>query len=97
MKILINTSNLKKGGALQVAHSFLSEIKEIKEHEFHVVLSSTLSNQINPREYYENFIFYSYSIKTTFFKALIGKDKFLSNLENTISPDCVFTVFGPAY
>lgn len=97
MNVLINTSNLNKGGALQVAHSFLTEIKENMAHEFHVVLSSTLKEQINPQEYPENFTFYYYSIKTSVFKAITGIDDFLSNLENAINPDCIFTVFGPAY
>lgn len=97
MKIFVNTSNLKKGGALQVAHSFLTEIKENTEHEFHVVLSSTLSDQITPQKYPENFTFYHYSIKTSAFKVITGIDDFLYNLENTVNPDCIFTVFGPSY
>ena len=97
MKILINTSNLKKGGALQVAHSFLTEIKENTENEFHVVLSSTLSKQINEKEYSENFKFYHYSINSNILNTITGKNKFLTNLENQVTPDCIFTVFGPAY
>ena len=97
MKILINTSNLKKGGALQVANSFLTEIKENTVHEFHVVLSSTLSKQINPQEYPKNFTFYHYSIKPSVFKAITGIDGFLGNLEKTIKPDKVFSVFAPTY
>ena len=97
MKLFINTSNLKKGGALQVAHSFLTEIKENTEHNFHVVLSSKIREQINTNEYPENFTFYDYTIKPGILKVITGKDTYLNKLESRIKPDCIFTVFGPAY
>lgn len=97
MKILINTSNLKIGGALQVAHSFLYEIKENRNHEFHVVLSMALIEQINTDEYPENFKFYSYSLKPNLLKALTGKVAFLSKLEKEIKPQKVFSIFAPTY
>jgi len=97
MKILINTSNLKKGGAIQVAHSFLTEIRENTEHVFHVVKSSVLSQQINIQEYPENFTFYNYSKKLSLLRAVGGKDAFLENIEKRLNPDCILTIFGPAY
>ncbi|MCE4566484.1 glycosyltransferase [Maribellus sp. CM-23] len=97
MKLLINTSNLKKGGALQVAHSFLTEIKENTEHFFHVVLSTALSEQINTQEFSPNFTFYNYAIDLGILNITIGKDSFLDSLENKIKPDKVFSVFGPTY
>jgi glycosyltransferase involved in cell wall biosynthesis len=97
MKILINTSNLRKGGALQVAHSFLTEIKENTKHEFYIVLSESLEKQINTKEYPDNFIFYSYSIKPGIINALTGKDAFLNHLEKAIKPDKVFSIFAPTY
>lgn len=97
MNLLINTSNLNKGGALQVAHSFLSEIKNNKEHIFHVVLSNAISKQIDYESYPKNFKFFLYSLKPTVLKTLIGHDSFLDQLERSIKPNCVFTVFGPSY
>ncbi|WP_372948076.1 glycosyltransferase [Mariniphaga sp.] len=97
MKILVNTSNLKKGGGLQVAHSFLNEIKSNTEHIFHIVLSLALREQINPQDYPENFTFYNYSINPTLLKAIAGRDSFLNSLEEKIQPDKVFSVFGPTY
>lgn len=97
MKLLINTSNLKKGGALQVAHSFLTEIKENSAHEFHVVLSSALSEQIHTQEFPENFTFYHYSVKPGFVNVIFGKDTYLDNLEKEIKSDCVFSIFSPTY
>ena len=97
MKILINTSNLNKGGALQVAHSFLTEIKNNTEIQFYVILSSSLNKQINLEAYPKNFVFYNYSIKPSILKAITGKDRFLNKIENQIFPDCIFSVFGPTY
>lgn len=97
MKILINTSNLNKGGSLQVAHSFLNEIKAYMEYDFHVVLSASVAQQINTKEYPKNFIFYYYSINPSLIKAITGKDAFLNNLEKNIKPDKVFSVFAPTY
>ena len=46
MNILINCSNLKFGGGLKVAHSFLNEVKKgYKQHKFIVVLYSNLYDQ----------------------------------------------------
>ena len=42
MHILINASNLKAGGALQVADSLCGLLGEFPEHEFVVVLSRAL-------------------------------------------------------
>ena len=97
MKILINTSNLKLGGAIQVAHSFINEIRTNRKHQFYVVLSKELSEQININDFNSNFKFYSYSITPRVLKSFIGKDYFLDNLENRIKPDRVFSVFAPTY
>ena len=97
MKIIINTSNLKKGGALQVAHSFLSEIRKNSENSYFVILSSALHKQITIGEFPENFRFYHYTLKPSVRKVLNGRDKFLDKFENEIRPDCILTIFGPSY
>lgn len=97
MKLMINTSNLKKGGALQVAHSFLAEIKNNQIHFFHVVLSSVLGELISTQAFPKNFVFYQYSIKPGIKNTITGKDAYLDNLEKKIKPDCIFSVFGPTY
>ena len=75
MIILINCSNLKVGGGLQVAHSFLYDIKSNAEHQFVVVLSDFLKYQINQSEFPDNFKFFHYSIKPSAYKAIFGNDK----------------------
>lgn len=97
MKIFINASNLRQGGALQVAHSFLNEIKENTNHQFTVVLSTDLARQIQTNLFPKNFEFFVYSIKPSLFKAFLGNDVFLDDLIEKRSPDRVFTVFGPHY
>jgi len=97
MKILINTSNLNKGGAIQVAHSFINEIKNNTTHSFYIVLSNELKEQIKFELFPSNFKFYFYSIKINLLKAIVGYDSFLSKLEAKIKPDRVFSVFAPTY
>lgn len=43
MNILINASNLKRGGGLQVADSICEQLELFPHHNFIVVLSSYLS------------------------------------------------------
>lgn len=97
MKILINCSNLKVGGGLQVAHSFLNHIKNNSIHTFVVVLSKELRSQINKDEFCDNFKFFDYNISTSPLKALFGKDKFLNKLVKTEGIEKVLSIFGPTY
>ena len=101
MKILVNLSNLKMGGALQVAYSFLVELLSLKsnEHEFHVVLSKELENEFIDKEGGVFSKFKVYKLQNQPAYAFKGKKarKELDNLENLIKPSCVFSVFGPTY
>ena len=98
MKILINTSNLYVGGGLQVALSFITELKELNtNHEYHIFLSLAVDKQIDQKEFTGNFYFYLIekspaSLKTR--KTIVAK---LNSLEEHIKPDIVFSVFGPSY
>lgn len=98
MIILINTSILYVGGGLQIALSFLDELKQINaEHEYHVLLSLAVAKQINQSSFPDNFRFYMIekspaSLKTR--KHIVAK---LEAFESQIRPDIVFSVFGPSY
>ena len=98
MKLIINTSNLYVGGGVQVALSFINELKELKTgNEYHIFLSKAVDKQIEQKSFPSNFHFYSIerspaSLKTR--KQIVAQ---LDMLEEQIKPDVVFSVFGPSY
>ena len=57
MKLLINTASTFKGGGVQVAKSFIEECKDIREHEYYVVLGENISKSINKDSFPKNFTF----------------------------------------
>lgn len=96
MNILINCSTLKIGGGLQVAHSFLTQLKTQTSHSYTVVLSKQLAEQLDETTFPDNFKFVGYTIKLTPY-SFLGRNKFLDNIVTTYKIDKVFTVFGPSY
>ena len=96
MKIIINTTNLKIGGALQVAISFIYECINFTENEYHVFLSPSMEKEIKKHNFPINFKFYSFDNPSRFiiFDKVINQ---LNKIEKKINPDCVFSVFGPTY
>lgn len=97
MKIIINTTTLSASGATQVATSFLEESKIITEHEYFVFLSSTVEKQIDKATFPENFTFYSFPSSPLYGLKGFKARKLLRNLEESISPDVVFSIFGPSW
>ncbi len=98
MKIVINTSNLYVGGGLQVALSFINELKDMNTpHNYHIFLSKAINKQLDKNSFPNNFTFYliekSPASLTTRKKILF----YLNSLEKQIEPDIVFSVFGPTY
>ena len=65
--VIINTSNLKKGGALQVAKSFIFETKKYSNIHFHIILGKTTNNIINRKEFSDivNITFHTVNIHPT--------------------------------
>ncbi|MBR1769132.1 MAG: glycosyltransferase [Bacteroidales bacterium] len=96
MKILINASNLKIGGGLQVADSFCKNLINFPSHSFFAVLSSSLSKTGKAIEKYPNIEVFSYDIKNNISTLLFGRDKFLDCLVREKKADCVLTIFGPS-
>ena len=96
MKLIINTTNLKFGGALQVAISFIYESIYFIDNEYHIFLSPTVAKEIDVSQFPENFLFYNFDNPSRFI--LFDKTIFkLNEIEAKIKPDCVFSVFGPTY
>ncbi|MCO4293124.1 glycosyltransferase [Solitalea sp. MAHUQ-68] len=97
MKIIINASNLKMGGAIQVTLSFLEECKKNLGNQYHVFLSPALSKQIDINSYSTSFQFYFFNDFITNPLKSYSILSRLNRLEREINPDVVFSVFGPTF
>ena len=96
MKLLLDNSNLFAGGGLQVAFSFLHDLKKLAlPNDYHVVQSIKCAENFDASGFPKNFTFYTLSKNEEHSKRLrISK---VRSLENAIRPDCIFTLFGPSY
>lgn len=97
MKLIINTTNLVMGGALQVALSFLNELRKFGSDEYHIFLSNPVSEQLDPSSFPDNFKFYLFEKRPASIRNRLIVVKELNRLEKEIQPDVVFSVFGPTY
>lgn len=96
MKLIIDNSNLFAGGGIQVAISFLKDLKHLElNHEYHIIQSPNMENSIGNIDFPKNFYFYNLSENTISSKKQRIKEVIV--LENKVHPDCIFTVFGPSY
>jgi glycosyltransferase involved in cell wall biosynthesis len=96
MIFLINCSNLKAGGGLQVADSVCTQLDRFSQHQFHVVLPSCLKFTKEKIEQYPHVEVYSYEIPNSFTTIVRGRDTFLDKLVEKFNIDAVLTVFGPS-
>lgn len=94
MTFLINATNLKNGGGLQVAQSVCSQLGRYQQYRFVVVLSSYIKEFEIPNG--TNTVVYRYDIKNNLSTLLLGRDKFLDDLVEKYNVDAVLTVFGPS-
>ena len=97
MKFLVNCSNLKKGGGLQVADSICCELHKYSSHFFLIVLSSFMNETRKRIEANcPNSKIITYNIKNSFSTIVRGRDFFLDSLVEENEIDAVLTVFGPS-
>lgn len=97
MKIIINSSHQRFGGAIQVALSFINECKAYSEHEFHVFLGQGLRKEIERESFPANFHFYDFDFGAiTVWKTFVINNT-LKKLEKRIKPDCIIATSGPTY
>lgn len=94
MLFLVNCSNLKKGGGLQVAHSICSQLGRYQRHRFIVVLSTFIKEFEIPNG--GNCMVYRYNIKNSIKTLICGRDDFLDGLVADNKVNAVLTVFGPS-
>lgn len=93
--VLVNCSNLKKGGGLQVADSICCDLNRFVEYRFIVVLSSYLQNVRQKISSYSNCIVKQYDLNNRVKVLLSGRDSFLDALVENNHVDVVLSVFGP--
>ncbi len=96
MNIIINASDLKAGGGLQVADSICCELDKYPQHHFVVVLSTYLQKTAERIADYENVetIFYNYN-KYNIWLLLTGRDSFMDRLVKEQNVQAVMSIFGP--
>ncbi|MDB2442528.1 glycosyltransferase family 4 protein [Flavobacteriales bacterium] len=97
MKLIINTVNLKIGGALQRSISFLKELKEIGKDDYHVFYNENIGNQINITCFPNNFKFYFFEQSPASLKYRKEIIKRFNTIEKKVNPDVVFSFVGPCY
>jgi glycosyltransferase involved in cell wall biosynthesis len=97
MNVLINCSNLKIGGGLQVAHSFVCALLGYKDFNFTVVCSDALFSQVLHLDKAENMVVVNYNTAASVFSSLTGRSSLLDKLVIEHKITVVFSVFGPVY
>ena len=98
MRLIINGSSIYKGGAEQVALSFIHECRKYPEHEYHVVIRANLADQIDQDEFPGNFKFYLIEKRPASSPfQFIRVMRWLNQLEKSIHPDCVISTGGHGY
>ena len=93
---LINASNLKSHGGLQMADSVCGLLYRFKEHHFIVVLPTCLDGTAELIKDYNNVEVLHYDRPKSFSPVILGRDKFLDGLVREKKVDAVLTVFGPS-
>lgn len=96
MHILINASNLKAGGSLQVADSLCGLLGEFPQHEFVVVLSRALRATAGRVRSLPNVRVVEHDVRNDWRTLLQGRDRVLDGLVNRHAVEAVLTVFGPS-
>lgn len=95
MRILINASNLKIGGGVQVADSVIRELYKYEQHTFIVVYSSALTSMAEDNVA-SNLELIHYDMPSSITGMFYGKNHFLDDLVEKKKIDAVLTIFGPS-
>jgi len=97
MILLINTSKLRFGGAVQVALSFIHECRSDERHEYHVVVGPGVGAVLNSVDFPKNFHFYKKSFGVIGLSKLHRVQREMSEIEEEVRPDCIVTTSGPPF
>lgn len=94
MVFLINASNLRQGGGIQVAQSICDQLRKFPQTQFIVVLSNSI---LLPEEGLGNNVrLIRYNMPTTISSILLGRCGFLDDLVEKHNVNAVLTIFGPS-
>ena len=96
MVFLINASNLKQGGGLQVADSICCSLNNYPQHQFVVILSSSLDETARRICDYVNVEIIRYDITNSIETLFFGRDALLDKIVDEKRVECVLTIFGPS-
>ncbi len=96
MRILINCSNLKLGGAIQVADSFVSMLDQFPQHSFWVVLSKQTAYLASKITTYSNCEILYYDLVQSWQGVFLGRNSALDRWVKELNIERVFTIFGPS-
>ena len=92
MKILVNASNINKGGGVQVAASIINNLNFV-ENDYLIVCSKEVFLNLKS----SSIEVIVYRKKIDFISVIFSYDKVLNNIENKFEPDFVLSIFGPIY
>lgn len=97
MKIIIDCSNVRMGGGIQVAVSFFRDLNnpQYVNDEFILLVSYELNKKINPSEYGSHIRVIALESKHS--NNIILRALRCKYFEKQINPDCIFVLFGPSY
>lgn len=97
MNILINASNSKKGGGVQVADSICRELHKYTDHNFVIVHTNVLKTCAIDVQKMPNIKTIEYDLPISFWIFLSGRCRYLDEIVKQYNIDAVVTVFGPSY
>ncbi len=97
MKIAINSSHQRFGGAIQVALSFINECKAFNQHDFFVWVGPGVRKSLIEEEFPTNFHFEHFDFGVISFKNTFEINATMQAVEQRIQPDVIIATSGPSY
>jgi glycosyltransferase involved in cell wall biosynthesis len=98
MKLFVNLSSVFKGGAEQVALSFINECRDFRDNDFYVFLCNNLVLQLDIKSFPQNFTFFIIDERPgKSVKSYLKFVNFLNLKEKELRPDCVLSTSSHGY
>ncbi len=94
MRFLINATNIKVGGGIQVVQSICDQLRFFPKHKFLIVLSTFIKD--DNVVYSSNSKIIRYNISHNIRTILLGRNVYLDSIVEENGIDAVLTVFGPS-